>query len=319
MGIGTPNPDVVAPWLRKSYAGLFVVYALAILGLARRYLRSGFAVMATALCLCQVMTVFLSDLLFAELPFALVSVIFAPVARNGNSARRPWLREMGSFTIASAGFLLRTAGLALLGAWVLEAFVRRRWGLGIARGALALVPVVAWQANVARVRASHEYAHPAYEYQRAPYQYYNVSYAENVLLTDPFRPELGAMDTRYSCRASDSELTEPAGCCRGECKHEEGLLATTAQSYTDATVGPDCHFQRRRVRSYFDLCDCCYHRPRCPDPARRLVDGVRRARVARAHLYDALARSVLSLPSGSGSFFNHMRALGFLPHSYGSA
>ena len=194
--LGTTNPDVVAPWLRKSYAGLFVVYALAILGLAAEYLRSGFAVMATALCLCQVMTVFLSDLLFAELPFALVSVIFALVALNGNSARRPWLREMGSFAIASAGFLLRTAGLALFVAWVLEAFVRRRWGLGIARGALALVPVVAWQANVARVRASHEYAHPAYEYQRAPYQYYNVSYAENVLLTNPFRPELGAMDTR---------------------------------------------------------------------------------------------------------------------------
>src|SRR2546423_4074600 len=46
--LGTTNPDVVAPWLRKSYAGLFVVYALAILGLARKYLRSGFAVMATA-------------------------------------------------------------------------------------------------------------------------------------------------------------------------------------------------------------------------------------------------------------------------------
>ena len=29
--LGTTNPDVVAPWLRKSYAGLFVVYALAIL------------------------------------------------------------------------------------------------------------------------------------------------------------------------------------------------------------------------------------------------------------------------------------------------
>ena len=90
--LGTTNPDVVAPWLRKSYAGLFVVYALAILGLARKYLRSGFAVMATALCLCQVMTVFLSDLLFAELPFALVSVIFVLVTLNGNSARRPWLR-----------------------------------------------------------------------------------------------------------------------------------------------------------------------------------------------------------------------------------
>ena len=37
-------------------------------------------------------------------------------------------------------------------------------------------------------------AAPAYEYQRAPYQNYNVSYAENILLVDPFRPELGRLD-----------------------------------------------------------------------------------------------------------------------------
>ena len=35
---------------------------------------------------------------------------------------------------------------------------------------------------------------PAYNYQRAQYQYYNVSYAENVLLIDPFRPELGRLN-----------------------------------------------------------------------------------------------------------------------------
>ena len=194
--LGTADPDVVAPWLRKLYAGLFVVYALAILALARRYLRPGFAVIAAALCLLQVMTIFLSDLLFAELPFALVSVVFALVALNGNSSLRPWLREAGSFGLASAAFLLRTAGLALLGAWVLDAIVRRRWRLVAVRSVLALLPIVAWQVYVVRVRGSEEYAHPAYEYQRAPYQYYNVSYAENLFLVDPFRPELGSMNAR---------------------------------------------------------------------------------------------------------------------------
>jgi hypothetical protein len=192
--LGTTDPGIVAPWLRKTYAGLFVAYALAVLALARRYLRPGFAVMATALCLFQVMTIFLSDLLFAELPFALVSVVFVLVAGNGEAGRRPWRREAASFALAAAGFLLRTAGLALLGAWVLEAIFRRRWWLVVSRGALALLPVFAWQAHVARVRGSYEYAHPAYEYQRAPYQYYNVSYAENVLLANPFRPELGPMN-----------------------------------------------------------------------------------------------------------------------------
>jgi hypothetical protein len=192
--LGTSDPAIVAPWLRKSYAGLFIVYGLAILALARRCLGPGFAVMATALCLFQVMTIFLSDLLFAELPFALVSVVFALVAGSDKLETRSWWQEAGSFVLASVGFLLRTAGLALLGAWVLEALVRRRWWLVALRGALALVPFVAWQAYVAHVRGSQEYAHPVYEYQRAPYQYYNVSYAENLFLVDPFRPELGSMN-----------------------------------------------------------------------------------------------------------------------------
>ena len=51
-----------------------------------------------------------------------------------------------------------------------------------------------WQAYVTRVRASDAYLRPAYEYQRAPYQNYNVAYAENILLVDPFRPELGRAD-----------------------------------------------------------------------------------------------------------------------------
>src|SRR5262249_3638517 len=62
--LGTTDPAIVAPLLRKSYAALFVVYGLAVLALARRYLRPLFAVSATALCLLQVMTIFLSDLLF---------------------------------------------------------------------------------------------------------------------------------------------------------------------------------------------------------------------------------------------------------------
>jgi hypothetical protein len=77
----------------------------------------------------------------------------------------------------------------------MEALIQRQWRLAVARGALALVPIVVWQAHVARVRATDEYRHPAYDYQRAPYQYYKVSYAENVSLIDPFRPELGRLDS----------------------------------------------------------------------------------------------------------------------------
>ena len=193
--LGSTDPAIVGPWLRITYAGVFLVYALAAFALARRYLSVGFAVAGVALSLLQFHTLFLSDLLFTELPFALVSVAFALVAIDGSQAPRPWLREAVLFALASAGFLLRTAGMALFAAWVLEALARRHWRLALTRGLLALLPILPWQIHVAWVRGSYEYAHPAYEYQRAAYQFYNVSYADNASLINPYRPELGRVNT----------------------------------------------------------------------------------------------------------------------------
>lgn len=176
--LGTTNPAVIAPWVRISYATLYLIYGLTALALARCYLRPVFALIAVALALLQVNTLFISDLLFAELPFAVVAVLFALIATSDSHVS--WAREALSFLFASASFLLRTAGAALLVAWVVEALVRRRWSLALLRCVLVLLPVLAWQAHVMRVRGSYEYAHPAYEYQRASYQFYNVSYADNV-------------------------------------------------------------------------------------------------------------------------------------------
>jgi hypothetical protein len=190
--LGTTNSAIVAPWLRTSYAAMFIGFAVASLVLARRHLTLGFAIIAVALCLLHFEFIFLSDLLFAELPFALVSVVFALVV-TADPVRRPFLREALSFTLAAAGFLLRTAGAALLAAWVLEALIRRRWLLSVVRGTMAAVPILGWQTYVAHVQAGDYYSHPTYDYQRASYQYYNVSYTENMRLIDPFHPELGPL------------------------------------------------------------------------------------------------------------------------------
>ena len=190
--LGSTDPAIVAPWLRISYAALFLIYALAVLALARKYLRPVFALAATALCLLHIWTLFLSDLLFAEAPFALISVVFALVITSDRSLLpRPWLRETASFALAVAGFFLRTAGVVLFAAWALEALARRCWRLAMLRAVIAVLPVALWQMHVERVRRSDEYRHPAYEYQRAAYQHYNVTYAENMSLVDPFRPERG--------------------------------------------------------------------------------------------------------------------------------
>jgi hypothetical protein len=60
---------------------------------------------------------------------------------------------------------------------------------------LAIVPVLLWQVHVGRVHRSEEYRHPAYSYQRAAYQHYNVTYFENIRLLDPFKPEQGVAGT----------------------------------------------------------------------------------------------------------------------------
>lgn len=191
--LGTTDPAVVGPWLRITYALLFVVYAVAVLRLAKRYLSPATATVATLLCLLNPFTIFLSDLLFAEVPFALLSVMFALVAAAVPVSSR-WWRELVSFVLATCGFLLRSVGIVLLAAWVFDALLRRRWQLFFARSVLSMVPVLAWQAYVFHVRSSAEYSQAAYEYQRAPYQYYNVSYLDNMQLLDPFKPELGRLD-----------------------------------------------------------------------------------------------------------------------------
>ena len=44
----------------------------------------------------------------------------------------------------------------------------------------------------------------AYAYQRAPYQYYNVSYLENIRYVDPFVPELGVVSADRDGEPNDA-------------------------------------------------------------------------------------------------------------------
>ena len=109
----------------------FVVYSLVVLALAKRHLSPGFALAATALCMLHMMTIFLSDLLFAELPFAVVSVVFALVAASRLAdVAAVGTRDGVVCACRAQGFFLRTIGVALLAAWVMEALIRRRWRFG---------------------------------------------------------------------------------------------------------------------------------------------------------------------------------------------
>jgi hypothetical protein len=86
--------------------------------------------------------------------------------------------------------------VALLAAWTVESLLHRRFRQALARGITAVVAVGAWQAYVASVKSDPAFSAPAYDYQRADYQFYNVGYLENMSYLDPFRPELGRASAR---------------------------------------------------------------------------------------------------------------------------
>lgn len=184
---GTSDPLVVGHLLRISFAVIFVLLIAAVYLLARRYLSPGFAFLVGLITVLHADQIWLSDLFHAEMPFTLVTILFL-LARGARS------REVSGGVAAVLGwaaFLLRSAGIALLIAWVGESVLRRRFRTALLRAALAAVPFLGWQLYVGHVEGSEEYQRVAYPYQRAAYQFYNVGYRENLVYRDPFTPELG--------------------------------------------------------------------------------------------------------------------------------
>jgi hypothetical protein len=204
---GTGDPTIVGRWLRLSAFLTSLGFVLASYALLRRHLPDGWAFVGAAMCALNTSTVWLSDIDFAEIPFALVTVCFFLWRRRGTA---PVWRDMVSGVLVAAAYLLRTAGVALLVAWVAEAVLQRDIKRAAVRIAMALLVVGGWQARIAAEEADGSYARPAYPYQRAEYLFYNVSYARNLALLDVERPDLGHLSVpRLAERFGRSLVTVP--------------------------------------------------------------------------------------------------------------
>ncbi len=186
--LGTADYVVVGSSLRRCYFVLSGVYLLAAYLVIRGVLEPSLALLAVAgTGLSFYSFLYPSDSLYAEIPFALAAMLFLLcLQRRG----RPGF-GLAAGLFAAAAYLLRTAGIALLAVWVGDSLVRRRYRQAAMRAAAAALPVLAWQAHIARVSSSAAYHEPRYPYQRASYYYSNVTYGENSWLIDPFQPELG--------------------------------------------------------------------------------------------------------------------------------
>lgn len=186
--LGTTDYAIVGSRLRLTYFVLSGAYLLAAYFVTRSFLEPPLALVATAgTGLSFYSFLYPSDSLYAEIPFALISMLFLLCIRR----RHQPAYGAAAGVLGAAAYLVRTAGIALLAVWVLDSLVRGRFRQAAVRAVAALVPVLAWQGHIARVADGTAYHHPAYPYQRAPYYYSNVTYGENSWLVDPFRPELG--------------------------------------------------------------------------------------------------------------------------------
>jgi hypothetical protein len=191
--LGTADYMVVGSRLRRCYFVLSGLYLLAAYLVVRGTLEPPMALVAVAgTGLSFYSFLYPSDSLYAEIPFALVTMLFLLCLRRRD---RPGY-GIAAGLLGAAAYLLRTAGIALLAVWVGDSLVRGRFRQAAFRAATAALPVLAWQAHIARVSGSAAYHELEYPYQRAPYYYSNVTYGENSWLVDPFRPELGRTSPR---------------------------------------------------------------------------------------------------------------------------
>lgn len=207
--LGTSDYLKVGTALRWTYLALSGFYLAAIYLLARHFLRPLFAFLVAAVSALSFNSFFYpSETLYADLPFAFVAVLF--LLCQLRSERSTYANGAG--ILACAAYFLRTAGIALLVAWVGESLWNRRWKQAAIRAAVAALPILLWQAYLWRVTHSASYQRPLYSYQRASYNYPNVAYSENSRLLDPFRPELGrAHFGEILSRMARNSLTIPMG------------------------------------------------------------------------------------------------------------
>ncbi len=186
----TTDPIVVGRALRGTIAFFSAAYAMAVFLLLSATLPRALAAAVTLVGLLQPQYVYFSDALYADAFFALFTVLFFVVRR----VRRDRLGFLLCGLCAVFTYEARTAGIALLAAWVVDHALRKETRRALTALVVSAVLVTSWQGWIKTVESSPEYRQPAYAYQTQAWLYFNVSYARNLLTYfDPWWPELGPL------------------------------------------------------------------------------------------------------------------------------
>ena len=177
---------------------------------------------------------FLSDLLFPELWFAIATLTFLQTVRRRDRASH----TVVAYFAAVAAYALRSIGIVVSVTWVIDSVLHRRLRTAAVRAVLALLPVATWQMYVAGVERSPAYNAPAYAYQRAPYNFYNVSYAKTWHCATRSHPRRGALGS--SAALSVTRCTSPSIWVR----HSPPRHATSRCSSSGYREGTGCDHRR---------------------------------------------------------------------------
>jgi hypothetical protein len=188
----TDDPSVIGSLMKLAWLAMFLVFVAGVYIMLRGFLPRAWAFAGALLCILNFEFYFYANLGGSELPFALLGVAFLLALRLPNGRKQ----ELAAAAAGAGAFLARNIGIALLGAWILDGILRRRFRLAAGRSVLAAACLLAWTGYIHWVESSPAYFRPAYPYQRAGYLFYNVSYLRNVSYKDPFRPESGKVGLR---------------------------------------------------------------------------------------------------------------------------
>ncbi len=186
----TTDPVVVGRALRVTVALCSAAYAIVVFLLLSASLPRALAAAVTLVGVLQPQYVYFTDGLYAEAFFGLFTIVFFVVRRY----RRDTLGFVVCGVCAVLAYEARTAGIALLAAWVVDHALRKETRRALTALLVSTLLVASWTSWIKAVESSPEYRHPAYAYQTEPWVYFNVSYARNLLTYfDPWWPELGPL------------------------------------------------------------------------------------------------------------------------------
>ena len=152
----TADPVVVGQALRFTLGFCSAAYAMAVFLLLSASLPLALSVAVTLVAILQPQYIYFSDCLYAEGLFALLTVLFFVV--------RQWRRDALGFVLCAVCAVLayeaRTAGIALLAAWVVDYALRKEYRRALAALAVSAVVVTSWNGWIKAVESSPDYRQP---------------------------------------------------------------------------------------------------------------------------------------------------------------